>query len=131
MVIFFDIDDTLVDSESAHLKAIEQLCIENDFNSVTYKSFETWITITNKYLKQYFENKISLKQQRISRIRDFWKSGAKSVSEKEASTLYERYHNIFLNSCLAFPDTIPALNKLQNYKMGIYIHSPYQLANRR
>ncbi len=125
MVIFFDIDDTLIDSESAHLKAIKKLWIQHNNNPPDKQTLHKWLTITNKYLALYFEKKITLEQQRTYRIVEFWKSGNRNISEQEAYKIYQAYHDVFLNSCLVFPDTIPTLNMLTQYKLGVISNGTY------
>jgi FMN phosphatase YigB (HAD superfamily) len=121
MVIFFDIDDTLVDSESAHRIALKK--ISGDFPRLM-ENFQdsleqVWFEITEKYLKLYFEQKISLEQQRISRIKELWENRGMNITDDQARKIYDCYHDYFLHSCVPFPDTIPGLLKLQDFKLGI------------
>lgn len=126
MVVFFDIDDTLIDSESAHKKAIRDICLEYSvINEIHKNTDHEWFNITNKYLKLYFENKITLNQQRIFRIMEFWNSNGQQITEKQAQILYQRYHHIFLHSCNSFIETISTLEKLQDYKLGIISNGTY------
>jgi HAD superfamily hydrolase (TIGR01549 family) len=121
MDIFFDIDDTLVDSESAHCFALKKII--SDFLPLTGE-FENsieqvWFEITEKYLELYFAQKISLEQQRISRIKKLWENLGTIVTDDQARKIYDRYHHYFLHSCLPFPDTIPCLLKMQKHRLGI------------
>jgi len=73
MTIFFDLDDTLIDSEAAHILAIEKIWKDYSMeNTVPEYIGQQWITITDKYLKLYFENQLSLEEQRIQRMIDLW-----------------------------------------------------------
>jgi len=119
MVIFFDIDDTLIDSESAHNESIRSIWEINGFPLLNEQSIQEWSTINNRYFKLYFENKITLEQQRTYRIIEFWESHGKNISEKKAFELYQHYHSIFLNSCQVFPDTINTLDELKDFKLAI------------
>lgn len=126
MVIFFDIDDTLIDSESAHVHAIKTVGIQDGIACLTEDNCIEWLAITNKYLKQFFENKLSLEQQRISRIMEFWNLYGKDISETKASKLYKLYHHFFLNSCTVFPDIITTLTDLSiHHKLGIISNGVY------
>jgi len=119
VVIFFDIDDTLIDSESAHTESIRSIWEINGFPPLSEQSVQEWSTINNKYFELYFENKITLEQQRTYRIIEFWKSHGKNISEEEAYELYQHYHYIFLNSCRVFSDTIDTLDELKDFKLAI------------
>jgi len=126
MVVFFDIDDTLVDSESAHSKAIKKIC--DEYNLSIKSSLEIsseWLLITEKYLSLYFKNLITLEEQRKQRILEFWKSFGRVISEKQAQIVYKQYHQYFLRSCCNFPDTIAVLQKLKHLKLGIISNGTY------
>jgi len=126
MVIFFDIDDTLVDSELAHKKAIRTVSSEFSLiNKISEHIDLEWLSITDKYLKLYFDNQITLCQQRHLRIMEFWNSNGQQITEEQARIIYQRYHLIFLHSCHCFIDTISTLGKLQDYKLGIISNGTY------
>jgi HAD superfamily hydrolase (TIGR01549 family) len=121
MDIFFDIDDTLVDSESAHRYALKK--ISEDFLSDPEEFHDTleqvWFEITERYLKLYFEQKITLEQQRISRIKNLYEHRGRLLTDLQAAKIYDRYHDHFLHSCVLFSDVIPTLQKIQNHRLGI------------
>ena len=126
MVIFFDIDDTLVNSESAHLDAIKIVGETDLFKQKSPDHIHCeWLNVTNKYLKLYFENKISLDQQRISRIKELWGNNGLQMSDKQAKKVYQQYHHLYLQSCKAFEDTVSCLQKLMNHKLGIISNGTY------
>ncbi len=120
-VVFFDIDDTLIDSERAHIEAINKICVDynlplkNNNDKIKF----SWLSIMNKYFKLFFEGKISICAQRINRIIDFWKINGLEISDKFAEEVYKQYHEHFLNSCKAFPDVIPILKSLESFQLGI------------
>jgi HAD superfamily hydrolase (TIGR01549 family) len=121
MNIFFDIDDTLVDSESAHRAALKIFCEGYPiFAGETPDSLlPEWFTINDKFLTLYFDKKISLEQQRISRIRSLWGNRGLSVKDDLAQKIFSRYYHCFLHSCSSFPDIDPCLQKLKGYKLGM------------
>jgi putative hydrolase of the HAD superfamily len=122
MTIFFDLDDTLVDSDSAHLIAIRKVCVEF---SLTVNDFSNWLIITNKYLELYFENKLTLEEQRSNRIIEFWASNGCKIDQSEAKNIYNKYHYFFLDSCLCFNDTILTLEKIKHLQLGIITNGSY------
>lgn len=126
MVLFFDIDDTLIDSESAHTVAIKKLCLEH---SVSLENMEEsrrdWLKITNKYLILYFSRQITLEQQRMLRISEFWERNGHKISDTKAQMLYQQYHQYFLNSCDAFSETFSFLENLKNFRLGIISNGTY------
>ncbi|WP_276169047.1 HAD family hydrolase [Zobellia alginiliquefaciens] len=125
MHIFFDLDDTLIDSESAHEFAIKALFKEYFKDSVPENIAETWMNITNKYLAIYFEKEIDLEQQRISRIQEFWKYFGENLNVSTSKKIYSKYHKHFLSSCLIFEDTINTLEKLSDLSIGLISNGTY------
>lgn len=119
MVVFFDIDDTLVDSESAHRIAVKKILADYSLKVNPDHVFRKWTEITNRYLKFYFEKKVTLNQQRISRIKELWIFMGQEVNDKEARLIYQKYHHHFLESCVVFADVVPALERLKDFKLGI------------
>lgn len=122
MVVFFDLDDTLTDSESAHKAAILRICNEfplpvEDDDTAT----DEWLDITYKYLELYFANMLTIERQRILRLSEFFGNHGRSLSENEALEIYPKYHDYFTNSCFAFSDTVTALKRIKslNIKTGI------------
>ena len=119
-MIFFDIDDTLIDSESAHRTAIIKLCDKYNIQKRNPgRISDIWLAITGKYLNQFSEKKISLNEQRTYRIRDFWNFIGMKISGDEALDIYKDYHNYFLYSCLPFADTENCLRRMKDHKLGI------------
>ncbi len=131
MYIFFDLDDTLVDSDSAHVKAIREICSEFSLLSGENEDIivKEWLEIKEKYISLYFQKKIGLEEQRISRITEFWKNRGKSIDKELAMKIYWKYHHIFLHSCKTFSETVPALRQLKGIRLGIISNgtSPDQL----
>lgn len=121
MMIFFDIDDTLTDSESAHKQAILNLFSDYSMKVEPDAVFSKWMEITSKYLTLYFEDKISLEEQRAARIKELFMISGQQIQKKEALIIYADYHRDFLQSCIVFPETIPVLEmlKMNDFRLGI------------
>ncbi len=124
MVIFFDIDDTLIDSKSAHWIALEEVCREFSLQPEVNQIFAEWRLISDKYLKLYFHNKLTINEQRILRIKDLWQYAGKQISDMEATIVHKKYHTLFLQHCVPFPDTLPTLKKLEKFRLGIITNGP-------
>lgn len=123
MIILFDLDDTLIDSESAHLLAFDQMCQEH--LEIENNDAQNWITIKNRNLNLFFEGKISLEEHRLNSIIEFCKINDFKISKAEAEKVYQQYHLLLLQSCKSFPDVIPALIELKNHQLGIISNGIY------
>lgn len=126
MFIFFDLDDTLVDSEGSHRKAIA-LLYDKYFthNKCEDNIDQIWIDIMNKYLSLYFKGQMSLEQQRVTRIQEFWKYCGSNIDYILAMKIYQDYHKYFLSSCLKFDDVVPVLERLSHFNFGIISNGTY------
>lgn len=124
MILFFDIDDTLLNSEAAHKTALSKIISDHSLNIITDQVFDDWLAITDKYLKLYFKNEITATQQRITRIKKLWEIAGVQISDEEALLVYHNYHQYFKEACFLFTETIPALEKLKHYKLGIITNGP-------
>lgn len=119
-MIFFDLDDTLVDSEFAHLQAIKKTAADEGISADQIAlQLDRWLEITDFYLLKYFRKEISLKAQRAKRIQDFWALLGVNVELEKSSLIYETYHSNFLNSCIRYSDTIACLESFKGFPMGI------------
>jgi len=119
MMIFFDIDDTLLDGESAHQAALTKIADDYSLKADPEKIFADWIKITDHYLNLFFRNVISQREQRTQRIKELFRICGREIPEEETIPVYLKYHRHFNESCKAFPETIPVLEKLQGFRMGI------------
>ena len=127
MVILFDLDDTLVDSKSAHIYAINKICQKHFLieKEESKQIAQNWISIRNKNLQLYFERKISLNQHRLNSIIEFWKINNIEISRDNAQNVYRQYHLLLLQSCKVFPDVLPTLTEFKNHQLGIISNGIY------
>lgn len=124
MMIFFDLDDTLLDSEAAHRVALMKIINDFSLKADPEKIFPGWIRITDHYLNLFFRNFISQGEQRTKRIKELFRICGREIPDEEAIPVYLKYHRYFIESCKAFPETIPVLEKLQGFRMGIISNGP-------
>ena len=119
--IFFDLDDTLIDSSKAQERAIcrfvkNYLHLNNiDFDELS----KTWKTISNHYYDNYFKGKIDLLTQREKRFMSLFKYLGIQSDFQNLYSHYKKYQDIYMNECSLFDDVMPCLTKLSNYKLGI------------
>lgn len=123
-MIFFDIDDTLLDSESAHKVALKEIAAEYSLDTNPEELFSKWMGITDRYLNLFFRNEISKTEQRTKRIAELFSLSGKEISEKETIPVYLKYHRHFVESCQVFLETIPVLEQLKEFRMGIITNGP-------
>jgi putative hydrolase of the HAD superfamily len=118
-MIFFDIDETLMDNNSAQTSAaikfykkfeeLKLLYSETDFSNI-------WSQATEAGIQLFLQNKISLQEQRRVRLREIFQ---KVISDSEADELFKIYFNFYKEGWTLFKDVIPCLDYFSNEKLGI------------
>ena len=118
-MIFFDIDGTLIDHESA--SAAASLSFYDHFGSaIPFMRTEfpiIWEEILNKHFNRFCRGELSLWGQRRARMRDVF--GDKELTDAEADTRYEVFIRDYEARTTAFDDAAPCLVKLKAVPLGI------------
>ena len=119
-MIFFDLDDTLLDNRSAQDKAAlawreamgERLVPHAESNFP-----EIWHSTTLCYWKLFERGEISFTEQRRRRIRDIMRDP--HLSNEGADEMFARYVPFYEANWQLFPDVLPCLELLKGHKLGV------------
>lgn len=118
MYLFFDIDDTLLDTANAEHNAA--LGFAYAFPKVLgpdAEAFNTsWHAISAYYYDKWTSGKLTFREQRRCRIRHFFGS---ELSDVEADGIFNVYLNLYSEHWVAFPDVLPGLAQLKGQQMAI------------
>lgn len=73
-MIFFDLDDTLLDHKSSELLGVEAFCEEyKDYFRLEKEVFYKLLCrLSDKYFNRYLKGKVTFDQQRIERIKELF-----------------------------------------------------------
>jgi putative hydrolase of the HAD superfamily len=118
-MIFFDIDETLMDNESAQTRAAIKFYKQFEELSLLYNetSFpDIWNKITEDVVQLFLQNKISFQEQRRFRLRHIFQ---KKIKDEEADELFNIYLGFYEDSWTLFDDVIPCLDFFSKEKLGI------------
>jgi putative hydrolase of the HAD superfamily len=118
-MIFFDIDETLFDNNSAQYFAALSLYDQfQELQGIYARSAfpHRWNAVTEKYLQMFFTNQISFQQQRRKRLREIFQ---KDLSNRKADKISGIYLKYYEKNWRLFEDVIPCLNILRSRKLGI------------
>ena len=120
-VIFFDLDDTLINSRYAEYNAISEFRRNNKFDNITDGDFcKTWKEITERLYNQYLRGDFSFEEQRIRRIIETFSFYGRKISIEDAKEKFEEYLKIYEKNWILFDDTIDVLEKLKlKYKLAV------------
>src|SRR5215467_12752663 len=118
MVIFFDIDDTLLDHTSAEEQATQQFYAQcRQQLPHTGPDFAVlWKQVAVQHMAAFLTGAISFTEQRRQRIRAVFPD---PVEDDEADRLFGSYLAYYEQSWSAFPDVLPCLDQLTAHTLGI------------
>lgn len=116
-VVFFDIDDTLIDYKLSETRTIELIIRKYKLNVPHY--MEIWRNISEKYFNKYLNGKITFTQQGMKRMSAFFLGGGEIIDDSKAQGLFFEYKELLEQSWTVFEDVVPCLEKIKNYNLGI------------
>ena len=112
-VIFFDVDDTLIDHTGASTKSLlatRNLLLPN----APQKEFEAiWKEETSKFWKLFTDKKLTFEQQRIKRMQSIWKHFGRKINKEEADKVFSTYLNFYESNWRLFPGLKKSLQTLK------------------
>lgn len=91
-MIFFDIDDTLLDNQKAELAAAKEFqLLYKDIFSVSSDEFAlNWRSATEKHVRRYLSGELSFQGQRRERLRELF-SHNRVLPDDEADYIFQEY----------------------------------------
>jgi putative hydrolase of the HAD superfamily len=119
-MIFFDIDQTLLDYKGAEKAAIEAVYEAlNKAQFTRHDFYQSWCDIGEMHFKKYLLGECTFEQQRINRVKDVFQSVNEFISDQKANRIFDQYLEYFEDNWHAFDDVIPCLEGLTDYRLGI------------
>jgi putative hydrolase of the HAD superfamily len=119
-MIFFDIDDTLMNNTAAMRDATVLFynLHENIIQESLDKFQDRWRTLAEHYVHRYLTGELSFQDQRRERLRQLF-ANKRILSDVEADTMYNSYLTFYENSWKLFPEVKDCLNELTGVNLGI------------
>lgn len=118
-MIFFDIDNTLLDNDTAQASAamviygkyrkLQALYSEKKFPGI-------WNEAADRYVKEYEQGRLTFLQQRQERINEIFKG---SLNKEEADMVLADYIASYGENWQLYPDVMPVLERYKNTPKGI------------
>jgi len=109
--VLFDLDDTLVDQRGAMTDALRAWLpsLGADFSP---ELAALWEAAQERHLKAWRERRVTFREQRRRRLRDFLPAIGAPYAEGDLDDVFEGYLRAYESSWRAFPDAQPALTAL-------------------
>ena len=121
-VIFFDIDNTLLNHSGSENKALKSI-YKKYFLHMSYKKFKSvWQKWSKENWTLYELKQLTFEQQRSKRIIDTWKEFGKSISIKEANHIFNIYLSFYELNWQSFPHV---LSTLKNFIKRTHVRNYY------
>src|SRR5579871_4659877 len=115
-VIFFDIDDTLLDDTHAMTCAVEVFRThigdprpKDDFHA-------HWRSALDRHFARYLAGEVGLQQQRRDRIREVI---GNRYADDELDAVYRVYIDTYESNWRLFPDALPCLDALSHHRLAV------------
>jgi putative hydrolase of the HAD superfamily len=118
-MIFFDIDDTLVDHEKAQFVAAAafQKRHAERFPEPTGQFLARWHALAEKHFQRYVQGLTSEQGKRWDRLRELF--GEPDMPDGQADEIFSYFMRGYEDSWEAFPDVVNCLERLKGRPLGI------------
>ena len=123
MMIFFDIDETLIDQRGAEAAAAREFLTVYSADLGHYYSLTefcvAWRALREKHAPAFLSGAISVHEQRRRRVRDLFAQTGQLLSDAETDLCIEVYESHYRRSWRLFDDVHPALTALKDFRCGV------------
>lgn len=119
-MIFFDIDDTLLDNKAAECAAAKEFHRSHgDTFPVSSEEFAyRWRMTTEKHVQRYLSGELSFQGQRRERLKELF-AHSRTLTDAEADALFAGYLESYEKNWTLFSDVASCLEQLNGMKCGI------------
>jgi putative hydrolase of the HAD superfamily len=120
-MIFFDLDDTLLDFKTAERNAIK--AFYRQFGGRLKRSEETfvedWVEVGKMHFGRFLRGELSFDQQKIERMMDLLAGTDIGINRDNALAYFGIYLQQFEENWVLFEDVLPCLDALRGRPLGI------------
>ena len=120
-MIFFDIDQTLINHQQAQDTAA-LLFLQQFSSSLPYGSedfCQCWQAVMEKHFASFMRGEITFYEHRRRRMRELFQKSESYLADDEAEERFAIYLQHYENNWTLFDDVLPCLNALSNCRLGI------------
>ena len=127
-MIFFDLDDTLVDSQRAVGEAVRQIHGDLRITWPLEDFLVAWRAAHARWYPRYLDGHLKYEDLRRARVRDVLGSDLKN---SEADAVFEKYMNAYESRWALFADVRPCLSALRGLRLGVISNGPSKEQRRK
>ena len=119
-MVFFDIDQTLLDHRTAERHAA--LAFRERYAELAGTSAEAFVRLwhesAERHIQRYLAGEVSWRGQRRARLAEFWPS-AEALADAELDALFETYLADYERAWTLYDDVRPCLDALAGRRLGV------------
>lgn len=115
-MVFFDLDDTLLDHRGASVRAGRSVCAAHPELAATMEDpdFEAyWYELTERHMDAFFDGLLTHEEQRRMRMKELHDKGGIALDDEEADDAFERYLLAYRGEWRLFDDVESCLKELE------------------
>jgi putative hydrolase of the HAD superfamily len=128
MIVFFDLDDTLIDSRGAVGAAVRKIHHDLEIPRPLEDFLSAWRAAHAHRYPQYLNGDLSYREVSRIRVRDVL--GA-DVADGEADAVFAAYMNAYESNWALFADVRLCLNALRGLRLGVISNGPSKEQRRK
>ncbi|PKJ56611.1 HAD family hydrolase [Bacillus sp. SN10] len=129
-MIFFDIDGTLLDYDTAEKNGISYFFqkYSDIFSGNELEAMKLWHELSEKYFNKFLSKELSFQEQQGMRMYHLFKAYGVNLSLWESQHRFKQYIELYKNNWTAFEDVHYTLQTLQQggYSLGIISNGDYE-----
>lgn len=129
-MIFFDIDGTLLDYDTAEKKGISHFFQEyNDiFSGNELENIKLWHELSEQYFNKFLSKELSFQEQQGLRMSHLFKVYGVDLSPRESQHRFNQYIELYKKNWIAFEDVLYTLQSLRQrgHSLGIISNGDYE-----
>lgn len=120
-MIFFDLDDTLMDFKQAEQLAVKAFYdqFSDSIDQSCDEFYENWCRIGLFHYERFLRGELTFEQQQAERMIDLLAAIDTGINRDNAMNYFQIYLKNFEDNWLLFDDVIPCLESLKNHRLGI------------
>ena len=118
-MIFFDIDNTLIDYDASEKKAIVEL-FKTKYNiSLNDEQLQYWHNLSKEYFDRYLNGELNFNEQGKKRFCKMAALCGRNIEEREGELLFSEYQFLLEKNWVLFSDVNDAIKLLKGFRLGI------------
>ncbi|MDF9555958.1 HAD family hydrolase [Bacillus tropicus] len=129
-MIFFDIDGTLLDYDTAEKNGISHFFQKyNDiFSGNELEAMKLWHELSEEYFNKFLSKELSFQEQQVMRTYHLFKTYGVNVSTEESQHRFNQYIELYKKNWTLFEDVLYTLQSLQQrgHSLGIISNGDYE-----